>query len=138
MSGRLGYATANATATTNTRPRPAAAANPVAHSRARSTQRSQRGRVRDEGAFDLSEDVDEEDGGISLRMGKTRHYKNVLPRVRQTQIRRTQGLCADAKFRLNGLATKEKSSAFGNGSKLLHGEKSLLENYLTDSIHVKC
>jgi len=36
------------------------------------------------------------------------------------------------------LQCSEISSAFGNALRALQGEKSLPENYLTDSIHVKC
>ena len=77
---------------------------------------------------------------VAYRSGWVRRViiKMSFPGTGKHKFAAYRGLCADAKFRLNGLATKEKSSAFGNGSKLLHREKSLLENYLTDSIHVKC
>jgi hypothetical protein len=32
----------------------------------------------------------------------------------------------------------QKSSAFDNAGNRARGQKSLLDNYLTDSIHVKC
>ena len=36
------------------------------------------------------------------------------------------------------LRQRSESSAFDNAQKIAEGQNSLLENYLTDSIHVKC
>ena len=58
------------------KPTAAAAASPVIHRAMRTNQRSQLGRVRAGEESDLSEDFEGE-GGISLRWGKTAHYKNV-------------------------------------------------------------